>query len=305
MRGVRRLAVVAVAVAAEAMCAARVDAQTIRYDDALLQDVRALTHAVPGALPTTVGYLSAQDDTSPASDAVAGAAHTRVAQPTPVFQIRYPRGWIMVDAGMTRAMAHAQGGQHFADDRYAEMTAALRGAGLIVVTHEHPDHVGTLVQSPIAVDLAPHTLLTREQVEMLVHQPKLVFISLDSVQARRYLVVEYERLLPIAPGVVLIRAPGHTPGSQMVYVTLASGREILLSGDVAWLKQGIDSLRQKPDSASRTLHENRATIADEIAWLAHTVEPAGIAVVVSHDGAELEDLHHRGILSQGLDLHAP
>jgi len=41
--------------------------------------------------------------------------------------------------------------------------------------------------------------------------------------SRRFIVVDYERALPIAPGVVLVRAPG-LRRSQIVYVKLASGR---------------------------------------------------------------------------------
>ncbi len=46
---------------------------------------------------------------------------------------------------------------------------------------------------------------------------------------------------PVAPGVVLIRAPGHSTDSQMVYVRLQSGREILHSVDAAW---NLDNMLQ-------------------------------------------------------------
>lgn len=288
-----------------AAVAQSVSAQGNPYSDSLLTAVRARAHAVPGALPLAVGYLSAQDDSSPASNAVDGAAHTRVLEVTPVFQIRYAKGWVMVDAAMDGALARQMGSKTFSDERYARIASALRDAGLIVVTHEHVDHVGSLVKSSIVADVAPRTLFTRQQVETMVTLPKVAFITLDSAQAHRYLVVDYDRLLPIAPGVVLIRAPGHTPGSQMVYVRLASGRELILSGDIAWLKEGIDTQRQKPDSVSTLMHEDRTALGQQMAWLKQTVEPAGIAVVVSHDGSELADLTHRGFLSAGLDLTAP
>jgi glyoxylase-like metal-dependent hydrolase (beta-lactamase superfamily II) len=288
------------------MASARaVCAQDSPYTDVLLQDVRARARAVPGDLPIGVRYLNLMDDSSLVSDAVDGAPRTRINEVTPVFQVRYRQGWIMVDAGMTRAMAMAGNAPGFSDERYQQVLAALRGARLIVVTHEHPDHVGTLVQSPIAADVAPRTLLTRQQIETMVTKPTVAFVSLDSTAARRYLVVDYDRLLPIAPGVVLIRSPGHTPGSQMVYVRLASGRELVLSGDIAWRKAGIDEQRQKPDSVSRQLSEDRIAIAQEMAWLKHTVEPAGIAVVVSHDGEEIAELGRRGLLSAGLDVTKP
>lgn len=280
------------------LMASTVGAQTNPYDEGLLRDARSLGRAIPGPLPVTVRYVSVLDDSTPMSDMVGGAPHTRIFQVNPVFQVRYPDGWIMVDAGFTRKQAGNQG--HFSEQRFAEAEAALRGAGLIVVTHEHPDHVGTLVESDIVPDVASHTVLTREQVEAMEHKP-WVFIRLDTAQAHRYVIVDYDRLLPIAPGVVLIRAPGHTPGSQMVYVRLASGQEMVLAGDVAWLKKGIDEQRQKPDSASHQLHEDRQSLAEEMAWLKNTVEPAGITVVISHDGDELSSLDRRGILTQGLD----
>jgi glyoxylase-like metal-dependent hydrolase (beta-lactamase superfamily II) len=98
---------------------------------------------------------------------------------------------------------------------------------------------------------------------------------------------------------VLIKAPGHTPGSQVVYVRLASGREVILSGDVAWHRLGIETETEKPDSASRLLGEDRAAIAGELAWL-HQAARSGVTVVVSHDGEQLETLARQGILREGL-----
>src|SRR5208337_264002 len=99
-------------------------------------------------------------------------------------------------------------------------------------------------------------------------------------QARRYLIFDYDLLLPIGPGVVLINAPGHTPGSQMVYVRLASGREMILAGDVVWNMAGIELERQKPDSTSHQMREDRTTIQQQIAWLKNAAIPAGVIVVV-------------------------
>jgi glyoxylase-like metal-dependent hydrolase (beta-lactamase superfamily II) len=281
-------------------------AQANPYSDSLLSAVRALARAVPGELPTSVGYLSVQDDSSPASDAVDGAPKTRVLIVTPAFQVRYRQGWIMVDAVFDREgpdSSHAFGA--FRRDRFDRIAAALRGARLTVVTHEHVDHVGTLVHSPLAAEVAPRTMLTRAQVETLLSKPKVAGIGVDSALARRFVVIDYERALPIAPGVVLIRAPGHTPGSQMVYVKLASGRELMLAGDIAWLMAGIDMQHQKPDSVSRMLSEDRTPTGQQLAWLKNVVASAGIAIAVSHDGDELRGLARRGLLSEGLDTSAP
>jgi glyoxylase-like metal-dependent hydrolase (beta-lactamase superfamily II) len=255
---------------------------------------RALIRAVPGDLPTAIGYVNVAELSWALSDAVADAPKTTVSSPTPVFQIRFARGWIIVDAGMNRELAAAaKDTSRFFDDRYSQAIAAMRGAGLIVITHEHYDHIGTVVHSAVADELAPKTLLTRTQMEWLLHRPGTL-TPLDSTRAGHYIVVDYDGLLPIAPGVVLIKAPGHTPGSQVVYVKLASGREVIVSGDVAWNHLGIEAERQKPDSASR--HEDRPAIASELAWL-HQAERAGVSVVVSHDGEQLKSLVRQGVLS--------
>jgi glyoxylase-like metal-dependent hydrolase (beta-lactamase superfamily II) len=265
-----------------------------------LTEARSLAHAIPGDLPTSIGYLVFIDDTNPLSAVVDKAPNTRVSVPDPVFQVRYPHGYIMVDAGMDKATATAQGATGtFLDDKYAQVVAALRGAELIVITHEHGDHIGTVVHSAVSDELAPKTMLTRQQVATLKYQPKTTFVTVDSTRMGGYILVDYDRELPIAPGVVLIKAPGHTPGSQVVYVRLACGRGIILSGGVAWHHVGLDTETEKPDSASRFIAEDRAAIAPELAWL-HQAEKAGVTVVVSHDGAQLTSLARQGILSEGL-----
>ncbi len=270
--------------------------------DTLLASVRSLSGAVPGERPTAVGYLSFADDSGTIGNAVDGAGRGRTLSSNPVFQVRFPHGYIMVDAGMDEASVHSlRKDRPFNAANYAQIQTALEGANLIVVTHEHIDHVETLVKSSIADKVAPHTLLTREQIETLLTKPKVAYTSLDSSRVGQYIVVGYDHLLPIAPGVVLIKAPGHTPGSQMVYVKLRSGREIVFAGDIAWNEAGIAQQRQKPDSVSRFMSENRDEIGPELAWLKN-VQTEGVSVVVSHDGSQLQSLAKQGVISSGFKL---
>jgi glyoxylase-like metal-dependent hydrolase (beta-lactamase superfamily II) len=265
-----------------------------------LTAARALANAVPGDLPTAIAYVNIAEMSWALSQAVEAAPNTTVSLPSPVFQIRFAHKWIMVDAGMDRELAAgAEDSSRFFDDRYAQMIAALEGASLIIVTHEHYDHVGTVIHSRVADELAPRTMLTRAQMESVLHNQKMTLTPFDSTHAGRYIVFDYDRELPIAPGVVLIKAPGHTPGSQVVYVKLASGREVILSGDVAFNHLGIETQRQAADPAHHVSAERHAAIAAELAWL-HQAEQAGVSVVVSHDGEQLAALARQGILSEGL-----
>src|SRR5579863_474560 len=227
----------------------------VQTPDSLLTTVRALGGAIPGELPMSVSYLNAYEDSGAIGNAVDGGGSTKGNSATGVFQVRFKRGFIMIDAAMDSSAMHRSHG--FKGENFAKIESALEKANLIVITHEHVDHVQPLVKSSIADQVAPHTMLTREQTETLLTKPKVAFTSLDSSQVSHYLVVEYARALPIAPGVVLIKAPGHTPGTQMVYVKLASGKEMVFAGDIAWRLLGVDSQRQKPDSTSQRMSEDR------------------------------------------------
>ncbi len=279
-------------------------AQANLYSDGLLERVRGLAQATPGSLPVSVRFLSVQDDSGSLSNLVDGAAKTKILEMDPVFQIRYGSGWIMVDAGITRAAAGKEG--TFYQDRYDRIQSAIAHAGLIVLTHEHIDHIGGLLEPTVPAAVAARTMLNRAQVHTLTSDKSAGGVpGFTTAAAQRYLIFDYDLLLPIGPGVVLIWAPGHTPGSQMVYVRLASGREMILAGDIVWNMAGLELAHQKPDSVSRQMHEDRTTIQQQMAWLKNSAIPAGISVVVSHDGAEIKSLAQRGVLTEGLELSSP
>lgn len=214
-----------------------------------------------------------------------------------------PEGWITVDAALDQRFVPDS--KSFDEETYRSIHEALRGAKLSVVTHEHHDHVAGVLSSPALEQVRMHTLLTRPQVQSLMVRPNDLRIKIDSAVAARYLVIDYDPILPIAPGVVLIKAPGHTVGSQMVYVRLASGAEIIIAGDIAWNMRGIDSLAQKPDARTSSFGgEDKESIAKELRWLRNAVGPQ-LTVLVSHDLDRLDALVAQGRLKAGFDLTKP
>ena len=126
-------------------------------------------------------------------------------------------------------------------------------------------------------------------------------MSADSASAFR--TVEYDLVHALAPGVVLIKAPGHSPGSQFVYVQLADDREILMVGDLVWMMAGLTTNHQKPQAASDDLKEDRAAIQREMDWVRSITEDGSIAVTSSHDKQRLDKLVGQRLLYVGLDLH--
>lgn len=110
----------------------------------------------------------------------------------------------------------------------------------------------------------------------------------------------------VAPGIVLVPAPGHTPGTQLVYVRLADGAEYLFVGDIAW---HMDNLRLgvgRPLLVSRfLLGEDPGAVLDQLGALRELAarEPA-LRLVVSHDGDQLADRIGRGWIGPDFELPA-
>jgi glyoxylase-like metal-dependent hydrolase (beta-lactamase superfamily II) len=93
---------------------------------------------------------------------------------------------------------------------------------------------------------------------------------------------------------VLIKAPGHTPGSQMVYIALESGREYLLIGDAAWHMDGVRLMKGKD---APWITEDQKSIMSQLTWLNELSrsEPR-LVIIASHDDEERTALIQQGIV---------
>ena len=263
---------------------------------ASIKDVRSVAATIPGARPLRINVLKFAESHRTKNFSIKGAAADPSVQARTVFQVVYGDGYVMVDAGMDQQV-HKFFGRGVEEPYDAEaarqVERALRGARLIVVTHEHGDHVAGVIRTPLASELAPKTILTRTQVQTLITNPQMPEIKLTEEMARRYLVVDYDRYLPLAPGIALIKAPGHTPGSQMVYVALQSGREYLLIGDTAWHMDGVRLVRGKD---APWIAEDESALLNQLQWLNELSTERNLFIVASHDDEEHADLIRKGIL---------
>jgi glyoxylase-like metal-dependent hydrolase (beta-lactamase superfamily II) len=100
---------------------------------------------------------------------------------------------------------------------------------------------------------------------------------------------------------VLIKAPGHTPGSQLVYVKLADGREVLFLGDVAWRIESVEHVAPRSRYVSDFyLKEDREAVILELAEFKrlHDTE-AGLIMIAGHDGEQMADLIKAGVVTMG------
>jgi glyoxylase-like metal-dependent hydrolase (beta-lactamase superfamily II) len=264
---------------------------------ASLADLRRTASLIPGARPRQINDLKFAESRRTKNFSIKGAPATPSVQARTAFQVVYPDSTVMVDSGMDLDVHKffGRGVEEPYDAAAArEVEAAVKAARLIIMTHEHGDHVAGVVHTPAAAELAPKTILTRTQVQGLMTAPQMPEIKLSEEQARRYIVVDYDRYLPVAPGMAAVKAPGHTPGSQMIFVALESGREYLLIGDVAWHMDGVRTITVKD---APWITEDQNTVTEELRWLngLQRSDP-NLVIVASHDDEQRIDLIRKRLL---------
>jgi glyoxylase-like metal-dependent hydrolase (beta-lactamase superfamily II) len=233
---------------------------------------------------------------------VKGAAADPGTQARTVFQVVYADGLVMVDAGMDLPM-HKQIGRGADEPYFAEQAQqvdkALRSARSIIFTHEHGDHVTGVIRTPYLNELAPKTILTRQQVRTLETTPQFPDLKLTEEQAQRYRIIDYDKYMPFAPGWALIKAAGHTPGSQMMFITLDSGREYLLIGDAAW---HMDNVRKVTGKDAPWIVEDVAAVNDQLKWLnGLSASEKNLVIIASHDDDEHKELVSKKLLGGKLE----
>jgi glyoxylase-like metal-dependent hydrolase (beta-lactamase superfamily II) len=267
-----------------------------------LDQIRQIAAMIPGRRALRINVLKFAESRRSKKFSVQGAPDEPSVQARTVFQVVFADGTVMIDSGMDEQVHRFFGRgviEPYYPDAAKQVERALRSARAIIVTHEHGDHVAGVIRTPFVAELAPKTLLTRAQIQALESDPQMPEIMITPDMASRYNVVDYEKFLPFGPGVALIKAPGHTPGSQMVYVALESGREYLFIGDTAWHMDGVRLIKGKD---APWIQEDQAALLAQLQWLneLHRTEKK-LFIIASHDDEERQELISKGVLGDGLE----
>jgi len=269
--------------------------------DADLARIRALALVLPGALPTGVNGIRVAASIRPRKVVIAGGDDSGVVMPRTAFQVVYPDATVMIDSGLDQETHNSFGGEEpYYADAFAKLQRALDAARLILLTHFHADHVAGVLRAANFVDLARKTVISTDTAHHLVNTPHRPHLKLSEEAITNFVVHDYRRYCPVAPGIVLIKAPGHSPDSQMVYVRLQSGREVLHSVDSAWI---MDNILQVKGKAAPWVKEDVPSVIGHLRWLKHLHETEpNLTILVTHDDIRFNAVTQSGAIGAELRI---
>ncbi|WP_436702151.1 MBL fold metallo-hydrolase [Nocardioides sp. BYT-33-1] len=178
--------------------------------------------------------------------------------PVCVHVIDHPDGRVLVDTGMTRphpAVVAAFDPRLYPLD---QQQFDVGGVDIVVNTHLHADHCGgnhLFAGRPIYVQ--------RRELDDARHEEEYTIREWVDAPGLQYVPIDGE--LELLPGVRLVPAPGHTPGSQLVVVETGSRRSVICGDTAVWFGE-LDEPRTEGQRLVRALDP-------EEVWLAHVREP--------------------------------
>lgn len=274
--------------------------QPTRHFTIDMETVRQLAKRMPGDPPTEVRVAQVLMLSMPSIAVVAGDNLASTDMAVFAYQLVFPHSTALIDTGMTQDQAKNSGMtvKAFSASAADDVAAALGRASLIVVTHEHVDHIGGLAGTTQLPRILPATQLTTEQ---LANPMAMAPAKIPANLLTSYTPLQYERYHALAPGVVLIKSPGHTPSSQMVYVRASTGQEYLFVGDVAWHRRNITLVRERARLVTWLfLGEDRDAVLAELTELHRlSVDEPQLHIVPGHDAEVIAALERQQLMTRG------
>lgn len=216
--------------------------------------------------------------------------------------VRHPQGDVLIDTGLGSMIVSQLEQMPFlfrlATDLVQLQPAAdqLDAAGYdrkrlryILLTHAHWDHVSGVADFPgvpVLVTAAEHAFIHDDGFATATAR------SIDPATFRDYgfdggpyLGFARSHDLYGDGSIVIVPAPGHTPGSVVVFVTLPGGARYAFVGDLVWQLEGLFQREERPWLESEALGEDPVAVQQSMLQLGAIVARyPQITIVPAHDG---------------------
>jgi glyoxylase-like metal-dependent hydrolase (beta-lactamase superfamily II) len=224
--------------------------------------------------------------------------------------VRHPRGDLLVDTGFGReidAQFRLMPWPFRIATRYSRGRSAaeqldavgydrrrLRG---MLLTHAHWDHVSGIPE------LAGTPVLVTAEERRFIREGGALTVVARSLPDVRYEEYGFEGGAHLGfpsshdvhgdGSIVVVPAPGHTPGAVIVFVTLPTGRRLALVGDLVWQREGITLREERPWLLRSLSDADPAGVRDTILRMAAlAARIPELEIVPAHDARAFAELSH-------------
>lgn len=214
----------------------------IRRERAPLPAANSLFGDVAGAGPLRVSVVNTASQVMPRSAVLDVGRDPQTNAPYvmshPSFVLEWADGKVLlIDAGMSRAAAIAFGGPIETMSGGAaivphgstaeQLGAAAKQVQGVIFTHLHTDHVDGIGELCTAAQHPIDVFMTEAQAERpnYTTRPGARLIDAATCARRTQLKGASPFAVPGFPGVLVIAAGGHTPGSQIIIATVGQGEQ--------------------------------------------------------------------------------
>jgi glyoxylase-like metal-dependent hydrolase (beta-lactamase superfamily II) len=269
-----------------------------------LGDIRRLARLLPGPLPVAVNVSRVAASVRPNKFVIEGGDDSPITMPRTAFQVVYPDCTVMIDSGLDRethdSFSTPDKREPYFPEAVAQLQQALNAARMIVLTHFHADHVAGVTRAANFDALAAKTFVSVATAQCLLNTPHRPHLAMTAEQVNQLNIFDYGQYHPVAPGIVLMKAPGHSADHQMVYIALQSGAEILHSVDVGWVLENIAQIKGK---AAPWVKEDVPAVIGQLRWLNNVLRnEKNVTLLVTHDDELLTSAIKTGAIGSELTL---
>ena len=139
----------------------------VTYNEDLLERIRETAKIIPGNSPVSINFMKIAESHRTYAAVIEDGSDEPFISARTAFQVLYPSASVMIDTGMDETVHSFYGfgrEEPFWPEKNELVQQALRGASLIIVTHEHGDHIAGVLRSNYRDELALKTLFTKAQV---------------------------------------------------------------------------------------------------------------------------------------------
>lgn len=263
-------------------------------------DLQSLRSRADAAGPTNIAFEEVATGKMPEFLIHKGGGLTPQELPMYAVELQWSDRTVLIDPGTDKACGDTYApGIVIHEEAYRNMEAAMERAESIVITHEHYDHMCAIAAHDNLANILPSVKLTEEQLASDITANGFYGSGGNALRDGAQPLV-YEDEIQIAPGVFLIKAPGHTPGTQWVYVRTEQGEEYLFVGDTAWQYSYITEPTYKPWLSIAVVGEDAHQQTSHMRFLhdLHKAHPE-LHIIVAHDRALWEEAQANGLLAKG------